>query len=329
MKTIVSVIPVEDEDKRLLEQAAPGYRLLFAQPREIPVDGLRDAEVILGNVPRSVLREAIRLRWLQLNSAGADLYLQPGVLPEGVQLTNATGAYGPAVSEHLLAMTLELMKKLHLYRDNQQDKLWRDEGTVTGIADAVFLVVGLGDIGSCYARSVHALGGRVIGVRRHAGETPPYAERLVTADKLDEVLPLADVVVLCLPGTRETAALFSARRLALMKRGAFLLNGGRGTAVDTQALCDALHSGRLAGAGLDVTDPEPLPADHPLWTLPNAVITPHISGWYHMRQTQRRIVRLCAENLRRYVAGDPLLNLVDPATGYRQFRGCDRFGNED
>lgn len=90
MKTIVSVIPVEDEDKRLLEQAAPGYRLLFAQPREIPADGLRDAEVILGNVPRSVLREAIRLRWLQLNSAGADLYLQPGVLPEGVQLTNAT-----------------------------------------------------------------------------------------------------------------------------------------------------------------------------------------------------------------------------------------------
>ena len=88
MKTIVSVIPVEDEDKRLLEQAAPGYRLLFAQPREIPADGLRDAEVILGNVPRSVLREAIRLRWLQLNSAGADLYLQPGVLPEGVQLTS-------------------------------------------------------------------------------------------------------------------------------------------------------------------------------------------------------------------------------------------------
>lgn len=114
------------------------------------------------------------------------------------------------------------------------------------------------------------------------------------------------------PVFRPTPGAHEARRLPAQ--------WGRGTAVDTQALCDALRSGRLAGAGLDVTDPEPLPADHPLWTLPNAVITPHISGWYHMRQTQRRIVRLCAENLRRYVAGDPLLNLVDPATGYRQFQ---------
>ncbi len=319
MKTIVCVIPAGEEERRRLEEVAPGCRLVYAEPHNIPVRALQEAEVVLGNAPCRLLRHAPHLRWVQLNTAGADAYLLPGALPAGVTLTNATGAYGPAVAEHLLAMTLQQMKRLHQYRDNQRACLWHDEGTVTGIAGSVFLVVGFGDIGRSYARSVAVLGGRVIGVRRHAGSCPPFAERVVTAAQLDEELPGADVVALCLPGTDETRALFSDQRLSRMKPGAYLFNVGRGNAVDSLALYRALASGRLAGAGLDVTDPEPLPPDHPLWQQPNCCITPHISGWYHMAETGRRIVDICVDNLRRFVCNEPLRNEVDPLTGYRKW----------
>lgn len=318
MPTILCVIPVKEEERRRLEAAAPGYRLVFAEAGAVPEEALHEAEVILGNIEGRRLGEAPGLRWVQLNSAGADPYLLPGVLPAGVVLTNATGAYGPAVAEHLLAMTLQQMKRLHQYRDNQNAARWRDEGPVTGIAGSVFLVVGLGDIGGAYGRMVAALGGRVIGVRRHAGDKPPFAERVVTADRLDDELPGADVVALCLPGGDSTRGLFSAERLARMKRGAYLFNVGRGSAVDSLALCGALAGGHLAGAGLDVTDPEPLPPDHPLWREPHACITPHVSGWYHMEQTRQRVAAICEDNLRRFVQGEPLRNVVDPATGYRR-----------
>lgn len=215
----------------------------------------------------------------------------------------------------MLAVTLSLLKKLPLYRDNQSRRLWRDEGPVKGIAGSLFLIVGFGDIGRTYGRMVHALGGRVIGVRRRTGKKPAFAERIIPLDELDIWLPQADVTALFLPGGAQTAGLFSADRLARMKRGSLLLNGGRGSAVDTLALAAALESGRLGGAGVDVTEPEPFPPDHPLWGQEKAVITPHVAGWYHMEETVRRLVAICRANLRRYGAGEPLGNIVDFATG--------------
>lgn len=321
MKDILVLIPTDTETRRRLEEAAPGCRFTYASAQELPKAAVRRASIVLGNLPVPLLPQAQSLEWLQLNSAGADSYVQPGVLPAGVRLTNATGAYGPAVAEHMLAMTLSLMKKLPLYRDNQRASLWRDEGPVIGIPGSVFLIVGLGDIGSTYARSVSALGGRVLGIRRHLADKPDYVERLFSMEELDEALPLADVVALALPGNAQTAGLFSADRLNRMKPGAFLLNVGRGSAVDAEALCEALIAGRLAGAGLDVTDPEPLPADHRLWSLPNALITPHVSGWYHMKETGRRIAAICCRNLRHYLAGEELENQVDFATGARRYPG--------
>ena len=135
---------------------------------------------------------------------------------------------------------------------------------------------------------------------------------------VDEYLPQADCVAITLPGTTATKGMFDAERMAKMKDGAILLNVGRGMIVDTDALCAALENGKLAGAGVDVTDPEPLPADHPLWKMENAVITPHISGGYHLQETHDRIVRIMAENLKRFLAGEPLRNVVDFSTGYRK-----------
>ena len=258
------------------------------------------------------------LEWLQTNSAGVEAYIRPGVLAGDTLLTNATGAYGLAIAEHMLGMLLELFKKLELYRDAQKSGAWQSQGAVKAVYGSTVLVLGMGDIGGEFAARCKALGAKVIGVRRSPRPCPEYADEVHLLEDLDSLLPQADVVAVTLPGTDATRGLMSRERLAKMKEGAVLLNVGRGFIVDTEALCDALERGHLSGAGVDVTDPEPLPPTHRLWNIPTAVVTPHISGFYHLRETHERIVGIFLENLRHFQAGEPLRNLVDFATGYRK-----------
>jgi len=317
MKVLV-VLPVESGHKKLLEEAGSGCELIYSNPQEVSVELLHSVDAIIGNVPPAKLAGTEKLKWLQLNSAGTDGYLQSGVLPAGAVLTNATGAYGLAISEHMIASLLCLMKKLHLYQEDQSQQLWGDRGNVTSIEGAKVLVIGMGDIGGDFARKMHALGARVTGIRRTQSEKPDYLEAIYTLSKLPELIGEMDIVALSLPGTAETVGLFDADMLGRMKQGAFLVNVGRGTAVDSLALAEALNSGHLAGAAVDVTNPEPLPQGHPLWTAKNALITPHISGFYHLPETFERIVRIAAENLAHLQAGEPLRNTVDFQTGYRK-----------
>ena len=275
-------------------------------------------EIILGNVPAGLLHGREDLLWLQTNSAGVEAYVKPGVLAPGTLLTNATGAYGLAISEHMLGVLLSLMKNLELYRDAQKEGTWQSQGPVDSLWGATVLVLGMGDIGGEFGRRCKALGAKVIGVRRSPRACPDYAQEVHTLEDLDQLLPRADVVAVTLPGTEATRGLLGREQFAAMKQGAYLLNVGRGFIVDTEALCDALESGRLGGAGLDVTDPEPLPPEHRLWRISRAVVTPHISGFYHLKETHRRIVNICAENLEKFGRGQPLRNLVDFSTGYRQ-----------
>ena len=276
------------------------------------------ANVLLGNVPPAMLSGSPALEWVQTGSAGVEDYIKPGVLAPDALLTNATGAYGLAIAEHMLGMLLMLLKKLELYRDAQRTGAWQSQGAVKAVYGSTVLVLGMGDIGGEFGRRCKALGAKVIGVRRSPRPCPDYADEVHLLADLDQLLPQADVVAVTLPGTEATRGLMDRVRLAKMKEGAVLLNVGRGFIVDTEALCDALESGRLAGAGLDVTDPEPLPAGHRLWNIPTAVVTPHVSGHYHLRETHQRIVNIFAENLRRFQAGEPLRNQVDFATGYRR-----------
>ena len=240
----------------------------------------------------------------------------PGVLPEGTLLTNASGAYGMAISEHLIAMLFMIQKHLGVYRDQQKEHLWIKQEPMLVTEGSTVLVLGLGDIGSTFARKMKAMGSYVIGVRRTLREKPDYVDELSTMDALSRLLPRADVVALSLPGYAATRGVIGKEELDRMKPGAVLLNVGRGTAVDTNALSDALYAGKLAGAGLDVTDPEPLPADHPIWDAPGALITPHVSGGYALKPTLEKILALSARNLERYEKGETLENMVDLTTGY-------------
>lgn len=330
-KRALVTIPTGERHRNLLQQAAPGWEFRFrgtdtlvCAPQEalpgqpVTQEDVDWAQVILGNVPAAMLHGSPALEWLQTNSAGVEPYIQPGVLAGDTLLTNATGAYGLAIAEHMLGMLLELFKKLELYRDAQKCGAWQSQGAVKAVYGSTVLVLGMGDIGGEFAARCKALGAKVIGVRRSPRPCPEYADEVHLLEDLDSLLPQADVVAITLPGTDATRGLMSRERLAKMKEGAVLLNVGRGFIVDTEALCDALERGHLSGAGVDVTDPEPLPPTHRLWNIPTAVVTPHISGFYHLRETHERIVGIFLENLRHFQAGEPLRNLVDFATGYRK-----------
>ena len=307
---ILVLPPVNDSHKTMLEAAAPGASITYSSPADVNEDQVAGADVIFGNVPPALLAAASGLRLLQLNSAGYDKYVADGIVPRGCALCCATGAYGQAVSEHLFASILCLMKKLPGYRDLQRAHKWDDLGEVRSPAGAEVLVLGAGDIGTHLATLFAAVGARVTGVRRSRVEAAAPFAAMATMNELPRLLPAADVVCSVLPSTPETCGLANAAFFDAMKPGAYFGNAGRGSLVDQAALIAALESGHLAGAALDVCSPEPLPADDPLWEAPNLVLTPHISGFYHLPVTLDNIVAIAAENLAHLGAGEPLRNQV-------------------
>lgn len=313
---VLVVMEFREKHRQLMQREFPAVRFTFN--RQPSIDEIKAADAVIGNIKPQLLQYTDNLKWLQLNSAGTDGYCVEGVMPRGAVLTNATGAYGLALSEYMLAALMAMQKKLYRYHDNQKQKLWHDEGEVTSVYGSTAVVVGLGDIGSCLAERLHALGASVIGVKRRIGAKPEYLSELITLDELDEYLPKADIVASVLPGTAATEHIFSAAKFKLMKQGAFFINAGRGSAVVEDDLCDAVESGRLAGAALDVTEIEPLPSTSRLWQAENIHITPHTAGQYHLPATLDNIVSIAADNLHRLIEGRELKNQVDFATGYKK-----------
>lgn len=315
---IVVVMPVEEEHKALLHSVAPEADVIFGTAKEVDDELLHNAEIIVGNLPPDRLKVCENLKLLQLNTAGTDGYTAPGILPDGAVLTNATGSYGVGIAEHMVGSLLLLMKKLDLYRLNQEQALWKDEGSVKSIYGSKTLVVGLGDIGSEFAIRMKAMGSSVTGIRRQKTEKPDYVDALFKMERLYECLSEADIVAASLPNTKDTVKIFDEKAFGSMKKEAYFINVGRGNAVDQDALFDALSSGHLAGAAIDVTDPEPLPSDSKLWKAPNIFITPHVSGGFHLKETHDRIVRIAAENIKHLINDEPLISVVDMETGYRK-----------
>lgn len=315
-KNILVLWDLTPAQKQHLESCAPSAQFAYVPETKVSENDVANANAILGNLPLPLVKAAPQLEWLQLNSAGANGYCDPGVLRPETVLTNASGAYGLAISEHMIGMVLMLQKKLDRYYRNQQAHIWRDEGKVRGIWNSRTLVIGMGNIGTEFAKRMHALGSEVVGIRRTLRDKPDcYAEQY-TMDSLEQELPKADIVALCLPGTDATTQVLNASRLAHLKSSAVLVNVGRGALLDHDALAQLLLDHKIGGAALDVAAPEPLPTDHPLWDAPNTLITPHISGGYHMKETFELILQIAAGNLRAYEAGEPLKHQVDREAGY-------------
>lgn len=320
MKKILVTIPVQQKHKEYLEKIGEGVEFEYAyRASGATKEQVENANIILGNVKVDDLRGAKNLEFLQLDSAGAAQFTEPGLLGERVKLCNATGAYGRSIAEHMLAQVFILKKKLNIYQDNMKQHQWRDEGNVTTIFGSTTLVLGLGDIGGEFAKRMHALGSRVIGIRRNKADKPEYLDELYQMDKLEELLPQADIIACSLPGTKATYHLFDSKKFALMKKDAILLNVGRGNLISTEELIKALEDGAIGGAAIDVAEIEPLPADSPLWDTKNLLITPHIAGNYHTQDILDTAVWIAGENLKAYLAGEPLKNEVDFETGYRKF----------
>ena len=319
MKEVLVTIPVQEEHRRYLGEIGKGMHFTYACRKEGAArEMVWRADYILGNVKPENLPQAEKLQFLQLDSAGANEYVRPGILPAGVKLCNATGAYGVTIAEYLVGVVFALKKKLYLYEENRMKHSWYDEGMVTNIAGSKTLVLGLGDIGSTFARKMNALGSKVTGVRRSFMEKPEYLEGVYQMNALEELLPDADIVVCTLPETTETYHLLDERKLRLMKPEAVLINIGRGSLIPTQDLIRVLEENIIAGAAIDVAEQEPLPEDSGLWKAANLIITPHVAGNYHTQDILDKAVKIAGENLRAFLEGKALRNEVDFTTGYRK-----------
>jgi phosphoglycerate dehydrogenase-like enzyme len=260
--------------------------------------------------PADLLAKAGRLTWIQSMGAGAEWALGPG-LPDRVVVTRAPGIFGPWMAEYVLGWCAWVTLRMAEYREAQRRREWIDHVLPRRLAGTTMLIIGLGDIGRTIARAARAIGIRVLGASR-SGRPVPGVERVWRASALRTPLARADWVVLVVPLTPRTRGLIGAAELAVMRPAAWLVNVGRGAVVDEAALVEALEARRIGGAVLDVFPVEPLPRDHPLWGLDNAVVTPHISG----PNVPEELTAIFHDNLARWLAGRRLRHVIDRRRGY-------------
>ncbi len=313
-----SQMPARDDYKAWLQSAAGDAQLIFIKSLEELELEKDDMDVYLGFC-NHVTPDMENLRWVQNYFVGIDRCTDNELLLEGkVLLTNTKAIPGPGMAEHAMAMMLILTRKMHVYYQQQQNSEWRrlpNAGKqVMEVNGKTMLVVGLGGIGREVAKRAHGLRMRVIATRNSSRKGPDYVEYVGLADEMTELAKKADVVVNITPLTEATTAMFNRDFFKAMKPTAYFINIGRGKSVVTEDLMAALNNTEIAGAALDVTDPEPLPENHPLWKMPNVIITPHNSA--PSDQMLQRFWTLVRENLRRYTTGEPMLNVVDIKRGY-------------
>ncbi len=275
-----------------------------------------DADIITGHPRAQWLKKADKLRWLHLQSAGVNGYEKREIYArEDVVVTRAAGVHAPAMAEHALAMALSLTRKLPELYTHQQAGKWQAVHARKELHDASVLMLGTGYLASAITPLVKAFGCRITGLRRDTGKPlPPDYDKMLPPEKLHEALAEADYIFSTLPFTEKTRHLLDKAAFAAVKSGAILVNIGRGGTIDHEALLEALRDGRLAGAGLDVTEPEPLPAGHPLWSEPNVIITPHCSAW--SEATDKRRYEVFLRNLDLFLKGEPMPGRIDFEAGY-------------
>jgi len=313
----ILIWPLDDEIDSL-RQAMPDTEFVVVQSTTEALNHVAGADAIVGLCNEKLIAATSDLVWVQIYSAGAERCLVADAVASGsVILTNAQKMSSPVIGEHAIAMLLSLARRLPTFAKRMSDGDWNRRSTVvsamTPVAGKTLLVIGLGGIGTAAAQRGAALGMRVIATRNSSREGPDYVDYVGLSSELLQLAGEADAIINALPLTAATRGLLDEEFFAATRKGTFFINVGRGGTVDTAALTAALMSGHLGGAGLDVTDPEPLPSDHALWQMENVIITPHVAS---RGEEDDRYLALLKENLRRYAAGERLMNVVNPERGY-------------
>ena len=268
-----------------------------------------EVDAMYGRITPELLARAKKLCWIQTPMAGLEHYMFPALAQSDVTLSNMQGIYSDNIADHVMGYILMFARGFHIFLRQQLQRNWAKEAPVLHLADTTLGVIGLGGIGTAVAKRGAAAEMRVIATNAVEIEKPDFVDALWGIDQLDELLAEADFVVSCVPHTPETFKLINTDQLKQMKKTGYLINISRGVVVDLAALTAALEAGEIAGAGLDVFETEPLPADHPLWGMENVIITPHTAG--AGPHTRERRIEVVTANLRRFVAGEPVCNVVD------------------
>jgi phosphoglycerate dehydrogenase-like enzyme len=304
-----------------LRQDFPGLEVVQLSNYELVKEEIADADVVIGwSLRGEQIKAAKKLTWIHSTATAVHALMSPELRASNVVITNARDVHGPVVAEHTMALMFALAKRLPQAMRYQQQKHWAQQSLWDAplrpreLRGATISILGLGGIGRPLAKLAKSIGMKVIGVRQHSGRSCEGVDIVYSLDHLEDALSEADFVVLALPLTDKTDRLMSGRRLALLKPDAYLINVGRGALIDEGALVEALQRRSLAGAALDVTTQEPLALDSPLWEMENALLTPHIAGLTD--KMWERHYESFAENLRRFLKGEPLLWIVDKDKGY-------------
>jgi phosphoglycerate dehydrogenase-like enzyme len=297
---------------RTLVESVPGIKVVVADTPEAGIEDLRDTDAVYGFVPPDLFSHARKLRWVAGPMAGlGEPWFYPALVKSDVVVTNVRGIYNEQLAAHIMAFILAFSHRFDRYFPQQAARGWGHAGTNMDLRAQTVFVLGLGGSGAEAARLCHEFGMSVIGSDVRIQSPPAGVHELVPMAEMPNRLRDADFVVVTVPETPTTRGLFDAAMFSRMKRGSYLVNIARGALVKLDALVEALRSGQVAGAGLDVFEVEPLPPDHPLWSLPGVLITPHAAINGAEDGQQRRRVQILVENCRLFAAGEPLINVVD------------------
>jgi phosphoglycerate dehydrogenase-like enzyme len=293
-----------------IEEIAPNLELDVISSSNCYSELLKESEIVFGWPKTDLVKKAENLKWLHLPSAGVDRYANKEIYQnQDIVLTNSSGVYGKPIAEHVFSMIMAHNRNLIDYAYDKKEKKWQRRNEIKDFFNSTVGILGLGDIGSTIAKRAKAWGAEVLALKRTMIELPDYVDQIYLNQDLDQLLKRSDYLILTLPGTPETEGIIGREEFKLMKNSAFIVNIGRGSLIDQEALIKALEGGWIAGAGLDVTDPEPLPQESKLWDLENVILTPHTSG-FSPTNDQRRF-ELFKENLRLYTNNKNLINQVD------------------
>ncbi len=306
---------IADRYQVALKATLPDVEVVMARTRAEAEAHIATADAAFGKLPPELFAQAKRLRWIQCPQAGPDpSFYHPALVASEVQVTNVRGIFNDHIGAHIMAMVLAFARGLPRYWSQQARGEWKKGAPTYHLPECTALILGAGGIGAEAARLCAAFGMRVVAVDPRLESAPPGAAKLLRPEQLDQAVPEADFVIVTVPETPTTRGMFNAAFFAHMKRDSIFINIGRGATVKLAALDAALRSGHLRGAALDVFEVEPLPSDHPLWSAPGMMITPHVAADGPYLDDRRAEVFL--DNCRRFYDGRPLRNLVDKANWY-------------